>query len=91
MKLTNTDVCNHSIFAASTAGAANKKYLTAIAGATLEVADQEWKTEYASRAKDLIKAGVIKILVAPKETAEEKAKAHAAKVAAAKALLASEK
>jgi hypothetical protein len=64
-------------------------YLNIPAGSTIELPDAEWK-KFASAAEGMIANGELVMVVAPKLSAKENKEARAAKVAAARALLAEE-
>jgi len=65
------------------------EYLNIPAGSTIELPDNEWK-KFATAAEGMIENGELVLLVAPKLSDKEAKAARAAKVAAAKALLAEE-
>jgi len=64
------------------------EYLMLPAGATIELADSEWKKFEGKTSEGLLKAGHLTMVVAPKLTEEEEAKAEEDAIAEAEALIA---
>lgn len=88
MKIQNKTVSNQSVYAKSTRGKAAKKYMTVVAGSTLGLDDKLWLEEYAESAADLLKAGHLVVTVEPKKSDEQVAAEEAAKLEAARKLVA---
>lgn len=88
MKIKNTTVSNQSVYAKSTRGKTQKKYMTVVAGSTLELDDKTWLEEYADSAAELLEAGHLVVTVEPKKSDEQIAVEEAAKLEAARKLVA---
>lgn len=86
MRIKNNTPANLSVYSATGTG-----YMTVVGESTLELDDNVWKTEYAERAKGLLKSGNLEITKAPALTEEEIAKAEEAEIKAAEAVLAKAK
>tara|TARA_R100000541_G_scaffold21478_3_gene31429 strand:- start:5788 stop:6132 length:345 start_codon:yes stop_codon:yes gene_type:complete len=65
------------------------EYLNIPSGSTVELSDEEWK-KFSAAAEGMIENGELVLLVAPKLSDKEVKEARAAKIAAARAVLAEE-
>lgn len=65
MRLTNTTACNLSAYGRRIPGKGTPPLITVIAGSTLEIPDSEWLSLYEEPCREMIKAGNLKVLVAP--------------------------